>query len=112
MKAAVLLRLGFSILVFCSACAKTTAGLSGSNWSSAHDRQQDAERVSPTNLPSELPFRLVSGFLIEVSGAIAGRTGFKFVLDTGSTVSMLDSHIAEQLRLSFYPLKLLAWVQR
>jgi predicted aspartyl protease len=53
----------------------------------------------PLRIAEEIPFRLVSGFLIEVHGEIAGHTGLKFLLDTGSTISLIDSHLADQLHL-------------
>jgi len=56
-----------------------------------------------------LPFTLLSGFLIEVSGEIDGRTQLRFVLDTGSTVSMIDKRLAGRMGLSLQPAKTLGF---
>ena len=46
-----------------------------------------------------IPFHLVRGFLIQVEGSIGSLTGLKFVLDTGTTRSMLDARLADKLSL-------------
>jgi len=58
---------------------------------------------------TELPFRLLSGFLIEVFGEIAGRNSLNFVLDTGSTISLVDNRVAAQLHLSLRPAQTLSF---
>ena len=52
---------------------------------------------------SELPFRLSSGYLIEVEGRIGSQTNLKFILDTGATISIVDERIAEKLKLKRQP---------
>ena len=53
--------------------------------------------------PANLPFRLSSGYLIEVDGRIGDQGNLKFLLDTGSTISILDSRVANELRLNRRP---------
>jgi predicted aspartyl protease len=48
---------------------------------------------------STLPFRLVSGYLIQVEGRIGDQIHLKFILDTGATISMVGERIAEKLKL-------------
>jgi predicted aspartyl protease len=48
---------------------------------------------------STLPFRLVSGYLIQVEGRIGDQIHLKFILDTGATISMVRERIAEKLKL-------------
>jgi len=47
-----------------------------------------------------IPFRLRSGFLIVVEGRIGPLDSLKFVLDTGTTHSMMDTKLADRLNLS------------
>jgi len=51
------------------------------------------------NAGSELPFRLSSGYLIQVEGRIGDQTNLKFILDTGASISMVDQRIAAKLKL-------------
>jgi predicted aspartyl protease len=48
---------------------------------------------------AELPFRLDSGYLIEVEGRIGGQAKLRFILDTGATISIIDRRIAQDLKL-------------
>jgi predicted aspartyl protease len=58
----------------------------------------------PENAPgSTLPFRLSSGYLIQVEGRIGDQTNLKFILDTGATISMVDQRIAQKLKLDADP---------
>jgi hypothetical protein len=61
----------------------------------ANDQPRPAE-IAPG---SELPFRLVSGYLIQVEGRIGDQTHLKFILDTGATISMVGQRVAEKLKL-------------
>lgn len=70
--------------------------------SPAPNTRTDAEQFS-TATPPELPFRLSSGFLIEVTGRVAAQGSLKFLLDTGSTISIVDSRIANQIKLPRRP---------
>jgi predicted aspartyl protease len=47
-----------------------------------------------------MPFRLESGFLIEVEGRIGQLKSLKFILDTGATHSFIDRRIARRLPLT------------
>ena len=59
----------------------------------------DPPRPSENPSGSVLPFRLASGYLIQVEGRIGDQTHLKFILDTGTTISMVDQRIAEKLKL-------------
>ncbi len=61
----------------------------------ANDQPRPSENASG----SELPFRLVSGYLIQVEGRIGDQTHLKFILDTGATISMVGQRVAEKLKL-------------
>jgi predicted aspartyl protease len=52
---------------------------------------------------SELPFRLASGYLIQVEGRIDTRNNLKFILDTGASITIVDQRIADQLKLDRHP---------
>ncbi len=52
---------------------------------------------------SQLSFRLVSGYLIQVEGRIGDQTHLKFILDTGATISMVGQRVAEKLKLDAHP---------
>jgi predicted aspartyl protease len=56
-----------------------------------------------TSRSSELPFRLSSGYLIEVEGRIGTQSHLRFLIDTGATISIVDSRIASQLKLQRRP---------
>jgi len=47
----------------------------------------------------EISFELVSGYLVVVDGSIGALHGLKFVLDTGSTHSVVNSKLADRLEL-------------
>jgi predicted aspartyl protease len=51
----------------------------------------------------ELPFRLSSGYLIEVQGRIGVQSNLRFILDTGATITIVDQKIAEKLSLDHHP---------
>ena len=55
----------------------------------------------------EIPFELVSGFLVVVQGAIGEHGGLRFVVDTGSTYSVIDREVADRLGLPRRPGKLM-----
>jgi predicted aspartyl protease len=59
----------------------------------------DPPRPSENPSGSVLPFRLASGYLIQVEGRVGDQTHLKFILDTGTTISMVDQRIAEKLKL-------------
>jgi hypothetical protein len=48
---------------------------------------------------NEVPFELVSGYLVVVEGNIGSLHGLKFLLDTGTTHSVVSTRIADWLQL-------------
>jgi hypothetical protein len=54
---------------------------------------------SQPNPNEEMPFELVSGYLMVVEGSIGPLHGLKFVLDTGATHTAVNGKVAEQLGL-------------
>jgi predicted aspartyl protease len=73
--------------------------------------------VQPILPGGELPFRLSHGYLIVVEGQIGTQSNLKFILDTGATMSIVDTKIADKLRLPHHPMesfnfdRKLAWEQ-
>jgi len=65
--------------------------------------QKQPETSSQSAPGIELPFRVSSGYLILVEGAIGTRTHLKFLLDTGASMSIVDSKIADGLKLHREP---------
>jgi predicted aspartyl protease len=55
----------------------------------------------PSSLQADdqLPFRLASGYLIQVEGRIGDQTHLKFILDTGATISMVGERVVDKLKL-------------
>jgi predicted aspartyl protease len=66
------------------------------------DVQPNSSGTASTN---ELPFRLSSGYLIQVEGRVGTQTNLKFILDTGATISMVDQRIADKLKLECQPVE-------
>ena len=62
-------------------------------------RADEQQRSGETASNGELPFRLFSGYLIEVEGRIGDQVHLKFVVDTGASISIIDQRIAEKLKL-------------
>jgi len=54
-------------------------------------------RTEPSDDP--IVFQLRTGFLIVVDGKVGSLSGLKFILDTGTTHSVLDTKIADKLSL-------------
>jgi predicted aspartyl protease len=80
--------------------------------------QKALAAVQPVLPGGELPFRLSHGYLIVVEGQIGTQSNLKFILDTGATMSIVDTKIADKLRLpqqhpmeSFNFDRKLAWEQ-
>jgi len=48
---------------------------------------------------AELPFQLVKGYLIQIEGKIGAQNHLRFLLDTGASRSIVDSRIADGLKL-------------
>lgn len=64
---------------------------------------QQEPRVRSSTTSTEIPFRLYNGFLIVVEGRIGNLNGLKFILDTGTSTSILDRRIADKLSLPRHP---------
>ena len=60
---------------------------------------EDQPKPTENGSVSKLPFRLSSGYLIQVEGRIGDQTNLKFILDTGATISMVGQRVAEKLKL-------------
>jgi predicted aspartyl protease len=68
-------------------------------FSFSHLRADDRPKPIESVPGIALPFRLSSGYLIQVEGRIGEKTHLKFILDTGASISMIDQRIAEKLKL-------------
>ena len=88
-------------LILCVVCL----GLFLQPLSLAQSTSSPSEAVSST----ELPFRLSSGYLIQVEGRIGAQTNLKFVLDTGATISVVDRKIVDRLNLELHPAESLSF---
>jgi predicted aspartyl protease len=55
-----------------------------------------------------MPFKLYAGYLIVVEGRVGPLGGLRFVLDTGSTYSVVSREIADKLQLPLRPGKVVA----
>jgi predicted aspartyl protease len=66
--------------------------------------QADDQSRPSENVPgSELPFRLSSGYLIQVEGRIGDQAHLKFILDTGASITIVGQRIAQKLKLDAHP---------
>lgn len=72
-------------------------------------QQEPTVRTSTTS--EEIPFRLSHGFLIVVEGRVGNLNGLKFILDTGTSTSVLDRRIADKLHLSRQPYHVLNYAK-
>jgi predicted aspartyl protease len=63
----------------------------------------DQSRPSESVPGSALPFRLSSGYLIQVEGRIGGQAHLKFILDTGASITIVGQRIAQKLKLDAHP---------
>ena len=71
---------------------------------SPYPLQANEQPRPPENTPgSTLPFRLSSGYLIEVEGRIGDQARLKFILDTGASISIVGQRIAQKLKLDAHP---------
>src|SRR5580658_6144905 len=66
----------------------------------AQARAQDLDRSCP-NLP--LSFDLVSNFEIVIQGRMGELDGLRFILDTGSSYSVIDRRVADKMGLHRRP---------
>ncbi len=63
----------------------------------------DQSRASENAPGSALPFRLSSGYLIQVEGRIGDQAHLKFILDTGASITIVGQRIAQKLKLNAQP---------
>jgi predicted aspartyl protease len=63
----------------------------------------DQSRPSENAPGSALPFRLSSGYLIQVQGRIGDQAHLKFILDTGASITIVGQRIAQKLKLNAHP---------
>lgn len=103
MKLGISLQIAAQVLLVSS---QDVAAISVQTGSSAQPHAYDTEstptnsdKVSPTAPLGELSFRLSDGYLISVEGQIGTQAHLKFILDTGASISMVDSKIADRLKL-------------
>jgi predicted aspartyl protease len=61
---------------------------------------------------AELPFQLLAGYLIQVEGHIGTQKHLKFVLDTGASISIIDSRVADKLSLKLQPTETFSFDRR
>ena len=66
---------------------------------SVHGSVADEPLPGPSQAHDQLPFQLSNGFLILVEGRIGSLFPLKFLLDTGTTHTMVDQRIATRLSL-------------
>src|SRR5579862_9750092 len=97
------LALAISLLLHPASPAVMGAGNWNSKSSQATERgsqsEENRKQSELTGGSQQTTFQLRDGFLIVVEGRIASLSHRKFILDTGSTHSMIDSKIASQLGL-------------
>src|SRR5580658_4389574 len=65
--------------------------------------QVSAQDLDRRYLDSSVSFDLVSGFEVVVQGQIGDLDGLRFILDTGSTYSSIDSRVADRMGLHRRP---------
>jgi predicted aspartyl protease len=61
-------------------------------------RAQENLPMAEAAKPQAMPFHLKNGFLIEVEGGIGQLEGLKFILDTGTTYSVIDRRVADRFQ--------------
>jgi predicted aspartyl protease len=57
----------------------------------------NAQELRPRNTASTLPFELVSDFVVVVQGQVGELEGLRFILDTGSSHTVIDRRVADTL---------------
>ena len=94
-------RFSLQFLIFIAAFQATS---SSSAHAQPHPSDDGANQRQPQSVPErELPFRISNGYLILAEGAIGTRTHLKFLLDTGASMSIVDSKIADGMKLHREP---------
>jgi predicted aspartyl protease len=59
----------------------------------------NAQELRAESKASIIPFELLSDFVVVVRGQVADLGGLRFILDTGSTHTVIDRHVADTLGL-------------
>ena len=80
--------------------------LAGSVWlllTAAFGSQANAQEFRATNNVSTVPFELVSDFVVVVQGQASKLAGLRFIVDTGSTHTVIDRRVADRLGLRLRP---------
>ena len=65
--------------------------------------QASAQEFRPNSAVSTMSFEFVSDFVVLVPGQVGSLDGLKFILDTGSTHTVIDRRVADRLRLPRHP---------
>jgi predicted aspartyl protease len=65
--------------------------------------QANAQGPHLTNRDSTMPFELVSDFVVVVEGQLGELHGLRFILDTGSSHTVIDRQIVDRLGLQRHP---------
>jgi predicted aspartyl protease len=81
----------------------TTCSTAGLNPRSLSQSTPPGNRVNPNNQKLQLPFRLSHDLLVEIDGRIDILRHLRFVLDTGTTQTVIDKRLADRLQLSCKP---------
>lgn len=63
----------------------------------------DTQEAGPSQTTTPIPFELASNFLVVVHGGVGNLDDLKFIVDTGSTWSVIDHKVAEKLQLNRRP---------
>ncbi len=71
------------------------------------DLRYRAEAKPREQLQGEIHFQLSAGYLLLVRGRVGQMNGLRFLLDTGSTHTMVDRKLAKRLGLTLQPAQLL-----
>jgi predicted aspartyl protease len=65
--------------------------------------QANAQESRPASATSTVPFELVSDFVVVVRGQVGDLGGLRFILDTGSSHTVIDRRVADTLGLRRRP---------
>jgi predicted aspartyl protease len=65
--------------------------------------QANAQDLRSNCTASTMPFELVSDFVVVLQGQVGDLGGLRFILDTGSTHTVIDRRVADRLSLPRHP---------
>jgi predicted aspartyl protease len=63
----------------------------------------NAQELPPKSADSTMPFELLSDFVVVVQGQAGALGGLRFILDTGSSHTVIDRRVADRLGLRRHP---------